>query len=298
MRSPRSRAISLHAALDRREHPQPQQVDLQKAGVGAGVLVPLHHLAALHGGRHHRAAVDQRPGGHDHPARVLGQVARQPVGLPRPARQPRPAPGTPLGAPGRWRCRRPRRSSTVAPGRSSWETSWCDEVLRAARHALDLAGGQAQHLAQLADRPARAVGGEGGHQRRCDRARSARARAGSASRGCRAGSRGRCRAARCSSSCRKRPSSSSLAIGSMCERPVRKQTIEDTEEPRPRPGGSSARAESGPRTSHGDLARQLEHVVVQQEEAGQPEPVDHPQLLLQARAGLAGGGPHLPRAGP
>ena len=52
-----------------------------------------------------------------------------------------------------------------------------------------------------------------------------------------------------SSSFKKRPISSSLAIGSTCERPVRKQTIEDTLEPLPRPGGSSARAVSGPRTS-------------------------------------------------
>ena len=38
-----------------------------------------------------------------------------------------------------------------------------------------------------------------------------------------------------SSSFRKRPISSSLAIGSTCERPVRKQTIEETLEPRPAP---------------------------------------------------------------
>ena len=38
----------VHAALDRRQHPQAQQVDLEEAGVRAGVLVPLDHLAALH----------------------------------------------------------------------------------------------------------------------------------------------------------------------------------------------------------------------------------------------------------
>ncbi len=52
----------IHAALHRREHSQPEQVDLQEAGVRAGVLVPLHHLATLHRRGHHRAAVDQRPG--------------------------------------------------------------------------------------------------------------------------------------------------------------------------------------------------------------------------------------------
>ena len=55
IRSSRVRAISVHAALDRREHPQPEQVDLEEARVRAGVLVPLAQLAALHRRR-------QRPG--------------------------------------------------------------------------------------------------------------------------------------------------------------------------------------------------------------------------------------------
>ena len=38
----------LDAALDRRQHPEPEQVDLQEAGVGARVLVPLDHLPSLH----------------------------------------------------------------------------------------------------------------------------------------------------------------------------------------------------------------------------------------------------------
>ena len=83
----------LHAALDRRQHPQPEQVDLQEARVRARVLVPLAELAALHRRRQHRAAVDQRPRRDDHPARVLREMARQPVGLVAQPRQPRPAPG-------------------------------------------------------------------------------------------------------------------------------------------------------------------------------------------------------------
>ena len=83
----------LHAALDRRQHPQPEQVDLQEARVRARVLVPLAELAALHRRRQHRAAVDQRPRRDDHPARVLGEMPRQPVGLVAQPRQPRPAPG-------------------------------------------------------------------------------------------------------------------------------------------------------------------------------------------------------------
>ncbi len=39
----------------------------------------------------------------------------------------------------------------------------------------------------------------------------------------------------------------------------------------------------GPADLDRDLAGELEHVVVQQEEAGQPERLDDPQLLLQAR---------------
>jgi hypothetical protein len=50
------------AALDRREHPQPEQVDLEKASVAAGVLVPLHHLPSLHRGGLDGAEVDQRLG--------------------------------------------------------------------------------------------------------------------------------------------------------------------------------------------------------------------------------------------
>ena len=73
----------LDAALDRRQHPQPEQVDLQKARVRAGVLVPLDDLAALHRCRLDRAEVDQRPGREHHPAGVLGEVARQPLGLAR-----------------------------------------------------------------------------------------------------------------------------------------------------------------------------------------------------------------------
>ena len=43
------------ALLDRRQHPEPEQVDLEEAGVGARVLVPLAHLPALHRRRLHRA---------------------------------------------------------------------------------------------------------------------------------------------------------------------------------------------------------------------------------------------------
>ncbi len=51
----------------------------------------------------------------------------------------------------------------------------------------------------------------------------------------------------------------------------------------PAPGRQQRAHRVGPADLHGDLARQLEHVVVEQEEARQAEPLDHAQLLLQAR---------------
>ena len=77
IRSPRVPRDQVDALLDRRQHPEPEQVDLEEAGVGARVLVPLAHLPALHRRRLHRHELDERPRGDDHPARVLGDVARQ-----------------------------------------------------------------------------------------------------------------------------------------------------------------------------------------------------------------------------
>ena len=65
------------AVLDRREHPEPEQVDLEEAGVGARVLVPLAHLPARHRGRLHGDELDERPRRDHHAARVLRDVARQ-----------------------------------------------------------------------------------------------------------------------------------------------------------------------------------------------------------------------------
>ena len=51
----------LDAVLDRREHPEPEQVDLEEARVGARVLVPLADLPPLHRGRLDRDELDERP---------------------------------------------------------------------------------------------------------------------------------------------------------------------------------------------------------------------------------------------
>ena len=69
------------ALLDRREHPEPEQVDLQEAGVGAGILVPLAEPAALHRGVLDRDELDERAARDDHAARVLGEVPRKPADL-------------------------------------------------------------------------------------------------------------------------------------------------------------------------------------------------------------------------
>ena len=188
----------LDRPLDARQHPEPEQVDLQEARVRARVLVPLAELAALHRRRQHRAAVDQRPGRDDHPARVLGQVARQAVGLVAQPRQPRPAAGErratglvagqdlvvvgpaavdhrlPLGD-GLGERRDPRVGIQERRRRAALQAERRLHVgrhaphrprLRPARHALELPRRQPEHLAELADRAARAERRERGHERR------------------------------------------------------------------------------------------------------------------------------------
>ena len=142
------------AALDRREHPQPEQVDLEEAGVGAGVLVPLHDLAALHRRRLHRAELDQRLGRDHHAARGAGRCG---------AAAPRSRAAAAASA--RQRGERARRSpERLLDPRLCVGARLVD--VDGAGEALDLARRQPQRLAEVAHRAARAVGGEGGDQRR------------------------------------------------------------------------------------------------------------------------------------
>ncbi len=131
----------VHAALDGRQHPQPEQVDLEKAGVAAGVLVPLHHLAALHRGRLDRAEVDQRLSRDDHPARVLGLVARQPPGIACQLDQSVPA-------------RRASLSAAVVLGHLLLDVVALLPRIDGARQALDLSRRQAERLGEVAHRRA------------------------------------------------------------------------------------------------------------------------------------------------
>ena len=94
-----------------------------------------------------------------------------------------------------------------------------------------------------------------------------------------------------SSSLRNRPNNSLLAIGSTWLRPVRWQTIDETLEPRPRPGGSSERGFVAPSRPRARAPRRRPRARARAgrdagEEAGEAELVDDAQLLLQARLGL------------
>ena len=141
----------LDAVLDRREHPEPEQVDLQEAGVVARVLVPLAHLPAGHGRRHHRDKLDERPRRDHHPARVLRDVARQPGDLRGHVRERPPARGGPLRLEARHErelLRDPPRVPAVGD----------------AGEALELGMREPERLAHVPDRAARAVGRERGDE--------------------------------------------------------------------------------------------------------------------------------------
>ena len=55
----------------------------------------------------------------------------------------------------------------------------------------------------------------------------------------------------------------------------------------PAPGRQEAARRAGPADPGRELPRELEHLPVEEEEAGEPELVDQPQLLLEPRAGGA-----------
>ena len=147
---PCSRRDLLDAVLDRREHPEPEQVDLEEAGVGAGVLVPLAHLPAGHRRRLHRDELDERPRRDHHPAGMLRDVARQAGDL-----------VAELGE------RAPARREQLAVGVGEQLQLLGDALrvpaVRDARDPLELRVRKAERLADVADRAARAV-----RRERCD----------------------------------------------------------------------------------------------------------------------------------
>ena len=135
--------------FDRREHAEPEQVDLQEAGIAAAVLVPLADLAAGHRGGLHGHEVDQRPGRDDHAAGVLADVARQPGDLARQLAERVPA---------RARVRAGRAVDLVGDARRV-------PAVGDAGEPFELGERQADRLADVANRAAAAVGGEGRDER-------------------------------------------------------------------------------------------------------------------------------------
>ena len=68
--------------LERVEHAEPEEVDLDDPQVGAVVLVPLHDRPPGHRRRLERHDLVEPAGGDHHAARVLPEVARQVLDLP------------------------------------------------------------------------------------------------------------------------------------------------------------------------------------------------------------------------
>ena len=151
-----------------------------------------------------------------------------------------------------------------------------------ARQPLELARRQAEHLAQLADRPARAEGREGGHQRRPlapvalvharDQHRPDVTREVEID----VRQRGQLLV--------EEPPEEQL-VGHRVDVREAGEVADDRGHRGPAP---AARRQQRPHRRrpahlHRHLARQLQQVAVQQEEAGQAQRVDHPQLLLEPR---------------
>ncbi len=81
--------------LERRQHAQTQQIDLDQPEVGAVVLVPLDDRSTLHGGGFQRNDLIEASPGDDHAARVLPEMTRKVVDFfPQAFEQPdAPGPG-------------------------------------------------------------------------------------------------------------------------------------------------------------------------------------------------------------
>ena len=271
----------LDAVLDRREHPQPEQVDLQEAGVGARVLVPLAELPPLHRGRLHRDELDQRARRDHHPARVLRQVARQAADLAAQLGEGSPARRVELRlAVGQLRqlLANPARAPVGEP-----------------RQPLELCERQPERLADVADRPSRAVGRERGDQRgvlapvalahRDDQLLADVAREVEVDVGHR----------------------DELAVDEAAQRQAGPHRVDVREagqvadDRADRAPAAAARRKDVARDGAAAnleraLARQLEHLPVQEEEAGEAELADQLQLLVEplARAALVPVGVAVP----
>ena len=141
----------IHRLLHQGEHPQGQEVDLDEAGVVARVLVPLAQHPPLPGGGLQGNQLHQGAGGDDHAPHVLGDVAGKAGDLLRQLSQSLPE--------GRLRLLLELREGfqiLLQPSRRA--------VLRQLGELLQVSVGELQSLADLPDRGAEAVGGEGADQ--------------------------------------------------------------------------------------------------------------------------------------
>ena len=162
-------------------------------------------------------------------------------------------------------------------------------AIGAAREALELAGGQAEDLAELADRTASPEGGKCRDQRRAivpvalvhtwdqlfaDVAREVEVDVGESSQ------------ILVQEAPQRQPACDRIDVGE----PGQVADERGDRRSSPAPGSQQRPNRIWPAYLERDLARELEHVVVEQEEARQPEPVDHAQLLLQPCLRLSVGG--------
>ena len=261
------------ALLDRRQHPEPEQVDLEEAGVGARVLVPLAHLPALHRRRLHRHELDERPRRDDHPARVLGDVARQAGDLAAEGAERAPARRAEL------RRRLRQRGDLVGDALRV-------PAVREPREPFEVGVREAERLADVPDRAARAVGREARDERGvlgsvalddaddellADVAREVEVDV---------------------------RDGRELAVEEAAEREVVRDRI-DVREPgqvaderadrgaAPAAGRQDVPHRAGAAHLERDLARELEHLPVEEEEAGEAELVDQRKLLFEPRCARA-----------
>ena len=250
--------------------PEAEQVDLQEAGIAAAVLVPLADLATCHRGGLHGHEVDERPSRDDHAAGVLADVPRQSGDLVRQLAKRIPA------------------GTACVPGHA------VDLVCDACRvpavgdacKPFELGERQSDRLADIADRTAAAIRGEARHKRRVLTAIPL----GDANDqlladvpweveiDVRHGGH--------------------LVVDEAPEREagldrvdVRQAREVADDRPDTRAAAAAGRQRmpraAGPAHLERTLARQFEHLPVQQEEPGKPEPGDQLQLVVEPFARLA-----------
>ena len=144
------RAHQRDGLLERRQHAEAEQVDLDEAQIGAVVLVPLDDGAARHRGGLERHDVVEPAGGDHHAAGVLAEMPRQPLQLLHQLDQQRDA---------RRRRDRRRRCAAAPPARRGGRDQPCARSSFASRSTC--CERQPERLAHLAHGAARAVADDG-----------------------------------------------------------------------------------------------------------------------------------------